>query len=810
MSLMPGKELRYTLRVLRQSPVFSTFAVLSLALGIAANVAIFSIVNGVLLKPLAFSDPGRLFGIVEIVPKLANLYPMLPVNPRHAEEWKKMVPSIQELGLAQNRHLVLGGFGRPLRVAAEAVTPDLLTTLEVQPLMGRLIQVSDAQEGHDHVALLTYSLWRGQFGADKNIVGRDVRIDGLPYRVIGVLPPVFRYPLSGWSFGIESEPQLFTPLWFRLSKHNLEGDFNYSAIARLKPGVQPETALAALNTAQAAIAKTFPEKMEIRADLIPLNDMAVQNSRTSLLLVLGAVGAVLLIVCLNLATLMLARGTLKNREIAVKTALGASRWRLIREALMESVVLSMIGGAFGMALAKTGLRTILAAAPATLPRREDVSMDLQVLLFALGLTLVTALMFGLYPAWRQSRRDPQEALAASSRSSTGSKTGTRGRSVLVAMEVGLSTVLLVTGGLLLASFARLMSTNPGFAIANRVSAQLSLPGATYSKPEAVITFYDKLLDELSKRPGIRQAALVSQLPLNGETWIDMMSRPGDTRPMLQKPTTNVRFISGSYFEAMGIPLIGGRTFALSDKKTPVVVISAAVRRALWGHENPVGQNLMLEDQSMRVIGVAGDTRADLDKSAPAVVYVPYWDHSNGNQSNLNVLLHTSMPARDAVTVLRHAVAKLDSGVPITDVKTLGEVLSDAVAQRRFQMLLVSLFGISALLVAALGIFGVIAGVVSARRTEIGIRMALGASTTGVIGMVIQQGMRPVLAGLLAGILLTLSFGSAITKLLYQVKPADPLIFVAVTLLLSGVAALACWIPARRAARIDPMEALRYQ
>lgn len=807
---MAGKELRHALHVLRQSPVFSTFAILSLALGIAANVAIFSIVNGVLLKPLAFADPGRLFGIVEIVPKLANLYPMLPVNPRHAEEWKKMVPGIQSLGLAQNNHVVLGGTGRPLRVAAEAVTPDLLVTLKVQPLMGRLIQASDAQEDRDHVALLTYSLWRGQFGGDRNIVGRDIRIGGLPYRIIGVLPPEFRYPLSGWSFGIESEPELFTPLWFHLSKHSLEGDFNYSAIARLKPGVRPETAIAALNTAQAAIAKMFPEKMAIRADLIPLNDMAVQNSRMSLLLVLGAVAAVLLIVCLNLATLMLARGTLKNREIAVKTALGASRWRLIREALMESVVVSAIGGAFGIALAKAGLRAILAAAPATLPRRDDVSIDLHVLLFAFGVTLVTALVSGLYPAWRQSRRDPQEALTASSRSSTGSKAGARGRSVLVAAEVGLSTVLLAIGGLLLASFVHLMNTNPGFAIANRVSAQLSLPGANYSKPETVIAFYDKLLNELSNQSGINDAALVSQLPLSGETWIDMMSRPGDTRPMLQKPTTNVRFISGSYFEAMGIPLIGGRTFALSDKKTPVVVISATVQRALWPRENPVGQMLVLEDQAMRVIGVAGDTRADLDKSAPSVVYVPYWDHSNGIQNNLSVVLRTSLPARDAVTILRDAVAKFDRGVPITDVKTMGELLSDAVAQRRFQMLLVSLFGISALLVAALGIFGVIAGVVSARRNEIGIRMALGASTTGVIGMVIQQGMMPVLAGLLAGILLTVGSGSAIAKLLYEVKPADPLIFALVSLLLSGVAALACWIPARRAARIDPMEALRYE
>jgi len=300
------------------------------------------------------------------------------------------------------------------------------------------------------------------------------------------------------------------------------------------------------------------------------------------------------------------------------------------------------------------------------------------------------------------------------------------------------------------------------------------------------------------------------LPLNGETWIDFMSRPGDTRPMFQKPTTNVRFISGSYFEAMGIPLLGGRTFEPSDKKNTVVMVSSTVAKNLWPHENPVGQTLLLEDKPMRVVGVAGDTRADLDKNAPSVVYVPYWDHSNGMQANLNVVLRASIPTRDAVRVLRKAVAALDSGVPVSYVETFGDVLSDAVSQRRFQMLLVGAFAISALLVAALGIFGVIAGVVSARRNEIGIRMALGASRAGVVGMVIRQGMIPVLAGLFAGIIVTLGFGSAIGKLLYQVRPADPLTIALVVVLLTAVALLACWAPARRAAAIDPMESLRYE
>ncbi|MBV9759457.1 MAG: ABC transporter permease [Acidobacteriaceae bacterium] len=804
------KDVTYALRRLRQSPIFTTFAALSLALGIAANVAIFSIVNGVLLKPLAFPEPDRLFAAVEVVPKVAQLYPILPVNPLHAEKWKSMVPGIERLGLAQAQHAILGGAGQPLRIPIATVTPDLLRTLKVQPLLGRLIEPSDAENGRDHVVLLSYALWRGQLGGDPNIVGRDIRLGGIPNRVIGVLRPEFRLQQADVFSDLESQPMLLTPLTLRLSGESLEGDFNYSAIVRLRPGVSRERALAMLNTAQASITKSLPDKMELRADLIPLNEISVRNSRLSLWLVLGAVGAVLLIVCLNLATLMLARGTLRNREVAVRTALGASRFRLIREAFMEAMALSAVGGALGIALAKAGLRAILAAAPAALPRRDEVALDLNVLLFALGLTLATALLFGLYPAWRQSRRDPQEALAASGRANTGSRSGTRSRSILIAIEAGLSTVLLALGGLLLDSFVHLTHTEAGFEVGNQVSAKLSLPGANYSKNAASIAFYDKLLDELSSRPGIRIAAITSHLPLNGETWIDLITRPGDTRPLFQHPTTNVRFISGSYFEAMHIPILEGRTFTPADKASPVIVISNSVAKLLWPRENPVGETILLEDQRLRVIGVAGDTRADLEKSAPSVVYAPYWYTAAGSSFNMTVVLSASVPPGDAVSMLRRSVAKIDSGIAISNVQTFGEVLSDAVAERRFRMQLVGAFAVAALLVAALGIFGVIAGVVSARRNEIGVRMALGATPAGVVAMVVRQGMLPVWWGLAAGIAATLACGPLIRNLLYQVQSSDPLTYVAVTLALSAVGALACWIPARRAASIDPMQALRYE
>lgn len=804
------KDVVHAFRRLRQSPVFSIFATLSLALGIAANVAIFSIVNGILLRPLAYPESDRLFAAVEIVPKVAQLYPMLPVNPLHAEKWKSMVPGIERLGLAQAQHAILGGLGEPLRVPMATVTPDLLRTLKVQPLLGRLMEDSDAVEGRDHVVLLSYGLWQGQFGGDPNIVGRDIRLGGVPNRVIGVLRPEFRFKQTDVFSDLEAQPALLTPLSLRLSGEELEGDFNYSAIVRLRPGVSREKALAMLNTAQASITKMLPDKMELRADLIPLNEVDTRNARLSLWLVLGAVAAVLLIVCLNLATSMLARGGLRNREVALRTALGASRARLIREAFVEAAALSAMGGVLGIVFAKAGLRAILAAAPAALPRRDEVGIDFNVLLFALGLTLATALIFGLYPAWRQSRRDPQEALAASGRSMTGSKSGSRSRSSLIAAEAALSTMLLVLGGLLLSSFIRLTHTGTGFEAGNQVLAKLSLPGATYSKDAASIGFYDKLLDDLSSQPGIQLAAVTSHLPLTGETWIDLMARPGDTRPMFQRPTTNVRFISGSYFAAMGIPMLGGGAFTGADRKNPVIVISNAVAKTLWPRENPVGQTILLDEHRLRVIGVAGDTRADLEKNAPSVVYLPYWYTANGTAFNLTAVLRCNVPARDAVSILRRSVAKAGSGIAISNVQTFGEVFSDAVAERRFRMELVGVFAVAALLVAALGIFGVIAGVVSARRNEIGVRMALGATAGGVVAMVVRQGMLPVWAGLGAGMAATLAGGSLIAKLLYQARSSDPAIYIGVALLLSGVGALACWIPARRAATIDPMEALRYE
>lgn len=799
----------YAFRLMRKSPGFSALAIGSLALGIAANVVIFSIVNGVLLKPLDFPHPDNLYTIEEIIPKIANLYPTLPANPRHADHWKRTVPAIAQLGLAQSQNVVLGGATEAVRVGAERVTPGFLTTLGVRPLRGRLIDEADVQAGHDPVVLLSYGLWKSRFGGAPDLVGRQIQINGAPETVVGILPESFHCPPLGPRF-TAAEAEIFRPLALRLSNISLLGDFNFGAVARLKAGASLETAAAELNTSMASLAKTFPEKVDVRAKLVPLSGYLVKDSRKGLLVLLSAVAAVLLIVCLNLAALMLARSVLRSQEMAIRAAIGANRWRLMRQSLTEAMLYAIIGGAIGTWLAEAGLPLILAAAPDTLPRRDDVAIDLPVLLFAVGVAVLTAFIFGLYPAWQQSRRDPQEALLGASRSSTASRTSARGRKLLIVFEVGLSTTLLIVAALLANSFVRLLNVNAGFRTGQGVSAQVALPSVTYRDPKVTQSFYKQLLTTLKAQPGITHAGLTSQLPLDGQTWMDSISRPGEAQS-IAKPWTNVRFVSGSYFETMGIPILAGKSFDDADhRRGDLVLISSTVARVFWPGENPIGQKLSVGDTTAEVVGIAGDALTDINKSAPSMVYLPYWSTKGMNQTGLTVVLRSQIPVADTVRLLRQTVASINRGVPISKVRTFDQLVSGAVAQQRFQMILIGIFAVAALGVAALGIFGVVAGVVAARRSEIGIRMALGATRAGVLRTIVRQGMAPVSAGLLAGLLGALAAGPIVQSFLYEVSPSDPVTLCTVVVLLAVVAALACWIPARRAARIDPIEALRYQ
>jgi predicted permease len=804
-------DLSYAFRLMRKSPGFSALAIGSLALGIAANVVIFSIVNGVLLKPLDFPHPENLYSIEEVIPQIANLYPTLPANPRHVEELKRSVPAIAQLGLAQAQNVVLGGSTEAIRVTSMNVTPDFLATLEVKPLLGRLFAPEDAQEGRDRVVILSYGIWQSRFAGARNVIGKEVDVQGAPNIIVGVMPQSFHCPRLGPQF-TDADAQLLRPLTLRLSEFGLLGDFNFGAVVRLKPNVSAKTAQEEIDTALTNFAHTFPKKATIRAELVPLRHELVKDSRRALLVLLGAVGAMLLIVCLNLSVLLLARTDLRHQEMAIRAALGAARRRLLQQSLTEALLYSLAGGALGTWLAAIGLQSFIRIIPEALLRRTDISIDIGVLLFALGLILLTTLIFGFWPAWRQSRRNPQGALAGSSRSNTATGASVRGRNSLIAVEVGLSTILLAFGGLLLHSFVQLLDVNAGFHVEHGVSAQINLPAMVYDDAKASQSFYARLLTSLESRPEINEAGLTSYMPLDGEMWMDNLVRPGNSRRSSQEPLTNVRFVSGSYFGTMGIPVLAGRTFEKPDReiKNPAI-ISREVAQKFWPGQDPIGQILALGDSGpLQIVGVVGDTRAAMDRVPPPVVYVPYWSPKARNMTSLIVVMRSERPSGDAVDILRRRVASIDRGVPVSKVRTFQQIVSGSVAQQRFQTMLIGAFAAAALLVAALGIFGVVASVVAARRAEIGIRMALGATGVGILRMVLWQGMIPVAAGLSAGLIGVLALGSAVRAFLYDISPSDPLTLTSVVLLLIAASALACWIPARRAARVDPMEALRYE
>ncbi len=809
-------DIRYALRSFRLNAGFTAVAVLTLALGIGANTAIFSVVNSVLLKPLTYGDPGRLVAIQENVPQISHLYPALPVNAMHFFTWRKQMKSFESLALIAPTDLTLTGTGRAERLSVLRVSANLFHVLRVGPALGRGFAEGEDQPGHDHVVVLTNNLWQRRFNGDKAIVGRRIALDGEAYTVVGVLGAEFRFPKNdqlGTLVGLPPRADLFKPVTFHADDLEPVGDFNYGAIGRLRPGVSVAAALAELNVVQAALAKSIKEdKIELRGVLDPLQEAVVGHARRGLLLLLGAVGAVLLIVCVNLANLSLARATGRKREAGIRTALGATRARLIRQVLTENLLLALAGGALGLLIAFAGVRLLVIAAPVDLPRLEEVGIDGRVLLFALAVSTLSGILFGALPALRLSRSEPLESLqAGSTRSATEGRGGLRVREVLVALEVGLSAVLLITAGLLTHSFTRLMNVSKGFEVRNLLTAQISLPAVQYKEGEKRGQFYEHVLQKVRAMPGVRSAGMVSVLPLDGNSWADVISKRGDTRPMAERPIAGYRFITPDYIETIGIPLRAGRTFTDRDAGRPVVLISEKVARTVWPGENPIGKMFWRGnplEKPYEICGVVADTRSiELNKAPELMVYVPYWVR---NRFDVSIAVRTAGDPRSVEAGLRAAVAGIDSEVPLSHVRTMEQVMSESVGGRRFQLLLIGMFAVCALLLATLGIYGVLAYTVSRRTGEIGIRLALGARPGDLRAMVLRQGLVPVAAGLIAGLAGAVAIGRLLHSLLFEVSAADPATLAAVPVILLLVAIAACLIPARRAMSVDPMSALRFE
>jgi predicted permease len=815
------RNVHFAFRQLRKAPGFAITATLTLALGIGAATSVFSVVNGVLLKPFDFREPDRLIVMREVVEETRGEMPAEPDNYRHYARLKHDAKTIEDAAIFMQRGMSVSPTGDHPRIVGTVVTSsNIFRVLGVQPMLGRDFVDADAAKGAANVVLLSYEGWQAFFGGDPKVVGETLRLGGDPATVIGVLPPGMRFPQFPLGPKIASGRPLVTMIYAPLTPSDWDlkqdnGNYNYRVIARLKPGATLAQARAELGTLQSSYSVSAHLPIHLGIALTPLASDVTSGIGGALWLMFGAVGGVLLIACVNLANLQLARAVSAERETAVRAALGASKGQLVMARLTESLVLALVGGAAGVALAFAGVRLLLALVPANVPRLNEVEVSLPVLLFAAGLSIAAAVAFGILPALRSLDVHPQAALQANSSRTVSSREGRRTRSVLVAGEVACTVVLLMITSLVLRSFSRLLRQDRGFDSSHVTMAQVDLFSPEFGDKmpnvKAVkLAFTDRALTALQQLPGVQSVTVTSAMPLTGETWVDNLERPDHPVPEAQRPMINLRWINQNYLATMQIPLIAGRNLSAADRANPyVALISERTAREAFPGENPIGRKIsdMVPDDEhfVTVIGVVADTRINGLKDTAAMVYMPYWAYTPWT---LSFLVRSSQPGDALIPEMRRAIWEIDPQVAIPALKSMDEQLSDSVSTERFQVVVLSSFGAAALLLALLGVYGVMAYSVSLRQQEFGIRLALGSGKAALMRLVLQQAAYPVLLGAGAGLTLALVVLRWVRSLLYETPVLDPLAICGSLLLLLAAAALAAALPARRAASIDPMRALR--
>ncbi|MGH9352139.1 MAG: ABC transporter permease, partial [Terriglobia bacterium] len=808
------QDVRYGLRQLRRNPGFTIVAITTLALGLAASTAIFSVINGVLLQPLEYANPSQLVALELFVPVLARKFPMVPLNPATYLAWSHQAKSLAGIWVFEKDvTLNLTGGGEPALLSADAVTAELFDVLGVTPKLGRNFLPDTDQAGRNHEVILSNKLWQSRFHGNPSILGRALTLNGTPYTVVGILPASFQFPHGNQlipAFGYTPRPELFVPEVFDKDDLAPRAGFGLGTIARLKPGVSRAQAIAELNVILTRQFRSVPLKLRPRTLMMPLRDMIVRSSKRGLWLLFAAVLSVLLIICVNLANLALTRATAREHEAAIRRALGASRGQLLRQSLTEMVLLGLVGGGSGFVLAHWVLRGLLAIAPSGLPRLNNVRLDGAVLAFTLVASVLAGVLAGLLPAWRMAQTHPQDALRSGSARAGDTHAQTRVRDVLVGAGTAFTTMLLIVAGLLLGSFANLKNVPKGFAVKHILTVNLQLPAAQYTKQQQRNAFWRKVLTATSSLPGVESSAVTNWMVLAGEMNDDLVNLPGDTRLSQERPMASYRRVSPTYFGALGIPLLRGRELTWSDVGTPAVVISEAAAKTIWPGVDPIGQRFDVDASSkfpgFQVVGIVGDSRSvTLSKAPTPMVYQPYHGDLTGS-----LILRTRLRAVAVAPEVRRAIWRVDSSVAVPPIRSMGQIISASLAPRRFETLLTSLFAAAALLLACLGIYGVVSYSVVRRTHEIGIRMALGAQKTNVLRLVVGQGIMPALLGVGAGVLGAVALARFLSSLLYGVKATDPLTIVAASLILICVALLACYIPARRATKVDPMVALRHE
>jgi predicted permease len=808
-------DVRYSFRMLLKSPGFTSVAILTLALGIGANTAIFSIVNGALLRPLAYREPQQLYLVRVIVPQIAKFYPTLGANLAGFRIWRDEVHSFADVAVAESTSAGLTGAGEPEVLRGVRASANLFDLLGAQPALGRTFLPGEDEPGRGNVVILTDAFWRTRLEGDRSAPGKTMLLDGVPHTIVGVLPASFRFPAALGGTNSPARVAFFSPLNGPKSyEQGLIGEFDFDAVARLKSGVTPGQALAELNVVQARIAKQANQGVDLLGTLRPLESEVVGAARLGLIFLLGAVGVVLLIVCANLAGLLLTRVHGRMREAAIRVALGATRARVIRQMLTETFLLSLTGGLLGAWLSVFAVNWFVHLAPPSIPRLDEVQMDARVLVFALLASISTGCLFGILPAWRVTRFAPLDAFKSGGAATTESRRTRRLREGLVGVEVALTTLLLILGGLLTASLSRLLRGNAGFAVQNVLVAAVDLPPQSYSQPEVRLHFYDRVLAGAQSLPGVRATGWVSIPPLGGEGSVTGISIPGGPQAQAETPVANYRPVSPNYFSAMGIPILAGRTFGPADLNRKVVLVSQSVAERFWPGKSAVGQICLTQwagDVPAEVVGVVGDIHTvRLDEPPVMIVYVPYWFNALSVPSSASLVLRTATDPAGAVGAVRHMIHLIDANVPITSLHPMTEIVSESVDGRRFPMFLVISFALFSLLLASLGIFGVVGYSVEQRRQELGIRMALGADLTRLNRMVLRQGLTPVIAGLATGVVAALLAGRLISSLLFGVSAHDPATYAVVVVVVAAAATVASYLPARRALAVDPMVALRYE
>jgi putative ABC transport system permease protein len=808
-------DLRGSWRGLRRDRLYAAAVVGTLGLTLGASTAVFSIVDGVLLRPLNYPRPTELVSIREVVPGISERYPTLPVTMRHFDLWRDKAASVSSMAAMDWRTSTVTGNGEPAQVRILRASGSLFDVFEVPVALGRGLNREDEDQARPRVTVISEQLWRDRLGRDPAVLGRSLTLNGAEHTIVGVLPRGYALPnleALTESGSVTADFAAIVPFRISLANFDWMGQFNYGVVARLKPGVSLQAARAEMNVIQATVAAIAARETrapaELRALVTPLDDAIAGSVRRGLVLLLGAIGALLLIACANLANLTLSRTLGRMRDAAVRGALGASKWRLVRAVVVDQVVLATAGGVLGLAFAAASLRMFVSTAPITLPRVQDVSLDGRVILAAAGMTLFSALAVALLPAWRLGRRNLESVLRSGGR--TSDHGAQRLRSMLLVVQVALSVLLLAISGLFVSSLERLLRVDTGFAAGGATTIEVAPAASKYPDTAQRAALYDRILERVHDIPGVTHASWCSALPLTGETWVDAVARVDRAVGDDARPSANFRFIGPDYFDAIGMPMLQGRGIESSDRRTSptAAVISARTARTLWPEGDVVGREFSRADptQRFRVVGVVADGRTTaLESAPPLMVYVPYWFNNEGKSV---LVVRSQGAATGMVAAVRSAVRDIDPDIAIARVAPLQAVVDSAVAGRKYQASLFTAFGAVALLIVIVGVYATAAYGVSRRRRELNIRVALGAQVSQVFSLVLRQSTAPVALGLAVGLAAALLVGGVVASLLYEVRPRDPIVLGVVLTVVAAVGVLAAATATFSGLHIEPASALR--